>query len=290
MPQHAMADISPPPEQRKTAAARTTEGGLTHGLIRQIDEAQGDPDFMTSLARGLAVLSVFAQHPREVTMPQISNETGISRAAVRRVLHTLARLGYVGEQGRGYVLLPRALGIGNAYAMSSTMTATAQPLLDALRDEVHESCSLGVLDGDDLLYIARAETVRIMSIGLRAGSRLPAYCTSMGRILLAALPADTLRSYMERNPLRPRTARTVTDPQELSQLLARARREGSSLTDQELEIGLRSIAVPVHNSRGEVVAALNIGTQAGRVSLHAMQSQLLPPLKETAQRLGMLLG
>ncbi|MEE7566090.1 helix-turn-helix domain-containing protein, partial [Xanthomonas sp. Kuri4-3] len=265
------AGARPPP------GSPPAERGLTHELMRQIDGLQGDPDFMTSLARGLAVLSVFAQHAREVTMSQISTETGISRAAVRRVLYTLARLGYVGEQGRGYVLLPRVLGIGGAYVASSSMTAAAQPVLDALRDEVHESCSLGVLDGDDLLYIARAETVRIMSIGLRAGSRLPAYCTSMGRVLLAALPHDTLESYLERNPLRPRTERTVTGPREFLEMLARVRREGASLTDQELEIGLRSIAVPVRNRRGEVIAALNIGTQAGRVSLQAVQTQLLPP-------------
>ena len=267
-----------------------SERGLTHELMQQIDQIQGDPDFMTSLARGLAVLSVFSQHPREVTMSQISSETGISRAAVRRVLYTLGRLGYVGEQGRGYVLLPRVLGIGGAFVASSSMTAAAQPVLDALRDTVHESCSLGVLDGDDLLYIARAETVRIMSIGLRAGSRLPAYCTSMGRALLAALPHHTLEAYLERNPLRPRTERTIVQPQEFADMLARVRREGHALVDQELETGLRSIAVPVCGRGGEVVAALNVGTQAGRVSLQAMQTRLLPALKDAAQRLGRLLS
>jgi IclR family transcriptional regulator, pca regulon regulatory protein len=286
-----MAESSKPAARRKAKAAPpAAERGLTHELMQQIDEVQGDPDFMTSLARGLAVLSVFSQHAREVTMSQISSETGISRAAVRRVLYTLTKLGYVGEQGRGYVLLPRVLGIGGAYVASSSMTAAAQPVLDALRDSVHESCSLGMLDGDDLLYIARAETVRIMSIGLRAGSRLPAYCTSMGRVLLAALPHDTLESYLERNPLRPRTERTLTNPQDFLDLLERVRREGVSLVDQELEIGLRSIAVPVRNRSGEVIAALNIGTQAGRVNLQTMQSQLLPALREASARLGTLLS
>jgi len=257
--------------------------------MQLIQDNQGDPDFMTSLGRGLVVLSVFSQHPREVTMSQISTETGISRAAVRRVLYTLEKLGYVGEQGRGFVLLPRVLGMGGAYVASSSMTAAAQPVLDALRDDVHESCSLGVLDGDDVLYVARAETVRIMSIGLRAGSRLPAYCTSMGRVLLAALPHDTLESYLERNPLRPRTERTVTRMDEFLDTLDRVRRDGVALVDQELETGLRSIAVPVHARSGAVVGALNIGTQAGRVSLGVMQSQLLPRLREAAQRLGTLL-
>ncbi|QHB71118.1 IclR family transcriptional regulator C-terminal domain-containing protein [Stenotrophomonas rhizophila] len=279
----------PPSRRPKRAPAPPQDRGLSHELMQLIQDNQGDPDFMTSLGRGLVVLSVFSQHPREVTMSQISTETGISRAAVRRVLYTLEKLGYVGEQGRGFVLLPRVLGMGGAYVASSSMTAAAQPVLDALRDDVHESCSLGVLDGDDVLYVARAETVRIMSIGLRAGSRLPAYCTSMGRVLLAALPHDTLESYLERNPLRPRTERTVTRMDEFLDTLDRVRRDGVALVDQELEIGLRSIAVPVHARSGAVVGALNIGTQAGRVSLGVMQSQLLPRLREAAQRLGTLL-
>ena len=217
---------APPSRRPKRAPAPPQDRGLSHELMQQIQDNQGDPDFMTSLGRGLVVLSVFSQHPREVTMSQISTETGISRAAVRRVLYTLEKLGYVGEQGRGFVLLPRVLGMGGAYVASSSMTAAAQPVLDALRDDVHESCSLGVLDGDDVLYVARAETVRIMSIGLRAGSRLPAYCTSMGRVLLAALPHDTLESYLERNPLRPRTERTVTRMDEFLDTLERVRREG----------------------------------------------------------------
>jgi len=280
---------APPSRRPKRAPALPQDRGLSHELMQLIQDNQGDPDFMTSLGRGLVVLSVFSQHPREVTMSQISTETGISRAAVRRVLYTLEKLGYVGEQGRGFVLLPRVLGMGGAYVASSSMTAAAQPVLDALRDDVHESCSLGVLDGDDVLYVARAETVRIMSIGLRAGSRLPAYCTSMGRVLLAALPHDTLESYLERNPLRPRTERTVTRMDEFLDTLDRVRRDGVALVDQELEIGLRSIAVPVHARSGAVVGALNIGTQAGRVSLGVMQSQLLPRLREAAQRLGTLL-
>lgn len=286
----AAAMSAPPPSRRPgRAPAPPPDRGLAHELMQQIQDYQGDPDFMTSLGRGLAVLSVFSQHPREVTMSQISTDTGISRAAVRRVLYTLVKLGYVGEQGRGYVLLPRVLGIGGAYVASSSMTAAAQPVLDSLRDDVHESCSLGVLDGDDILYVARAETVRIMSIGLRAGSRLPAYCTSMGRVLLAALPRDTLDGYLDRTALRPRTERTITRREEFLETLERVRREGVALVDQELEIGLRSVAVPVRSRSGAVIGALNIGTQAGRVGLGVMQSQLLPRLREAARQLGALL-
>lgn len=279
----------PPSRRPKRPPAPPQDRGLAHELMQQIQDNQGDPDFMTSLGRGLAVLSVFSQHPREVTMSQISSDTGISRAAVRRVLYTLEKLGYVGEQGRGFVLLPRVLGMGGAYVASSSMTAAAQPVLDALRDAVHESCSLGVLDGDDILYVARAETVRIMSIGLRAGSRLPAYCTSMGRVLLASLPRDTLEGYLERNPLRPRTERTVTRMDDFLDLLEKVRREGASLVDQELEIGLRSIAVPVRGATGRVVASLNVGVQAARVSVDRLKEDFLPVLQRGALELSVLL-
>lgn len=279
-----------PNKTRPAAAAMPKRSGLMQELTDQIEAARGDPDFMTSLARGMLVLNALSQHGRELTVSQLSEETGLSRAATGRVVHTLTRLGYVGQQGRGHVLLPRVLGIASAHASRSPMIATAQPVLDALRDAVHESCSLGVLDGDDLLYVARAETVRLMSIGLRAGSRLPAYCTSMGRVLLAELAPAARDAYLRRNPPHPRTPRTVTDPDAFVELLRRVRRDGHALVDQELEIGLRSIAVPVRGRDGRLLAALNIGTQAGRVSLQAMQSTLLPALQAAAVRLGPMLG
>lgn len=278
-----MADT--PRNPRPRTGTDKHQRGLAADIMRRTTECKGDPDFMTSLARGLAVLGAFGQHNREVTLAQLSADTGIPRAAVRRVVHTLGKLGYVDRHGRGFLLKPRALDIGNAYLGTSSLSRAAQPVLDALRDQVHESCSLGILDGDGLLYVARAETVRIMSIGIRPGTRLPAYCTSMGRVLLAALPAETLAGYLERNPLRPRTERTVTDPAHFHAVLERARRAGHALVDQELELGLRSVAVPVHDRHGNVIAALNIGTAAGRVTLAAMQGILLPALREAALRL-----
>ncbi|MGO1072433.1 IclR family transcriptional regulator domain-containing protein [Lysobacter sp. CA199] len=275
----------PPKTDKAKPANATGQRGLAKEIARQTQACEGDPNFMTSLARGLAVLSVFAGHAREVSMSQISLETGISRAAVRRVLYTLGKLGYVGEYAAGYVLAPRVLGIGGAYLSSTALTVASQPVLDALRDEVNESCSLGILDGDELLYVARAETVRIMSIGLRSGSHLPAYCTSMGRVLLAALPPDTLAGYLARTQLRPRTERTVTGQDELLAILDRVRHDGACVVDQELEIGLRSAAVPVRDRDGKVIAALNIGTQSGRVTLSALQTRLVPALKRAAKQL-----
>ncbi|PPU91715.1 IclR family transcriptional regulator domain-containing protein [Xanthomonas albilineans] len=288
-----MSDSPAPPRVRRSPRTRpsatTPEHGLPAELMRRIGACEGDPNFMTSLARGLAVLSAFGQHSRDVSMAQLSADTGIPRAAVRRVLYTLEKLGYVGVHGRGYVLLPRALGIGSGYLSTAALSVAAQPVLDALRDTLHESCSLGVLDGDDLLYVARAETVRLMSISLRAGSRLPAYCTSMGRVLLAAQPPDTLHSYLERNPLRPRTERTITERVPFQTLLERVQRDGYAIVDQELEIGLRSVAVPVNNRQERVVAALNVGTSVSRMTLGHLQNKVLPALKHAAQQLRLLL-
>jgi IclR family pca regulon transcriptional regulator len=158
-------------------------------------------------------------------------------------------------------------------------------LLDRLRDEMSESCSLGVLDGDDLLYVARAETVRIMSIGLNKGSRLPAYCTSMGRVLLADLPADTLAGYLERTALRPRTEYTETDRERFHRLIEQVSKDGYALNNQELEIGLLSIAVPVRDAAGTVIAAMNVGSTTARISRDDLLVKILPPLRSAAAEL-----
>lgn len=273
------------PDRARAVVPGQAETGITARIIEDIHACTGDADFMMSLARGLAVLSTFTRGSRELTMARISRETGIPRAAVRRVLYTLSRLGYVGKQGRGFVLLPRMLALSTAYLASSGLSALAQPVLDQLRDTLHESCSMGILDGDDVLYVARAETVRIMSIGLRAGSRLPAYCTSMGRVLLAALPQATLQAYLQRTPLRPRTGRTVTSRARLVEILDRVRKRGCALVDQELELGLRSVAVAVKDRHGRTIGALNVGTQSGTVPLATLESMILPELRRAADTL-----
>ena len=257
--------------------------------METIESCSGDPDFMTSFARGLAVLRAFTGHSRVLTVSQISLEVGIPRAAVRRALYTMLRLGYVAEHDGGYALLPRVLGIGNAYLSSATLAQMAQPVLDSLRDRIHESCSLGVLDEDEALYVARAETVRIMSIGLRPGSRIPAYCSSLGRMLLAHLPAPRLDAYLASVAMRPRTDRTVVERERLRELLAKARRGGYCIVDQELELGLRSISVPVRAPKGEIIAAINVGTATSRVTLRALENEVLPQLRHAAMQLESLL-
>lgn len=250
-------------------------------------DANGDPEFMTSLARGLSVLRCFADEQRPMTIAQASRLTGLSRSAVNRCLHTLVRLGYAVQEGIHYSLRPKVLALGYAYLSSSTLATRAQPLLDDLRDELHESFSLGVIEEDEVYYVARAETARIMSIALRAGSRLPLYCTSMGRVLLAAQDRASQAAYLKRVDLMRRTPQTCVQPSALLEILSNVAEEGHAVVDEELEQGLRSIAVPVI-ARGRVVGALNIGAQAVRVSVAQLRTRYLPALRRAAQTLGAL--
>jgi IclR family pca regulon transcriptional regulator len=260
--------------------------------VVQIQGFAGDPNFMASLARGLAVIRAFTQQRRSLTIAQVSKRTGIPRAAVRRCLYTLAALGYVGsDDGRNYALRPRILALGHAYLSSTPLVSAVQPLLDQLTSTLHESSSMAVLESDEILYVARSSTTtRLMSIDLGIGSRLPAYCTSMGRVLLAGVAPAELDAYLSRVKLVKLTGRTVTEPAELKVVLTKVRRDGYALVDQELEIGLRSIAVPVADAAGRVVAAINIGTQSSRVSVAEMESKFLPALQAAAHELALLLG
>ena len=257
----------------------------------EIEAMSGDPNFMTSLARGLAVIRGFTQQKRSLTISQLSHRTGIPRAAVRRCLYTLSRLGYVGaEDGRNFSLRPKILGLGHAYLSSTMLASSAQPLLDRVSDLLHESSSIALLEGDEILYVARSSTTRrIMSVDLGIGTRLPAYCTSMGRVLLAHLPPAGLDAYFARVKLIAHTNRTVIAPEKLRKELAAVARNDFAVVDQELELGLRSIAVPVRDLAGKVVAAMNIGTQASRVSLAELERRFLPELRLAARELGSML-
>ncbi len=252
-----------------------------------IAATSGDPNFMTSLARGLAVIRGFSREKRHMTIAQLSHKTGIPRAAVRRCLYTLARLGYVAsEDGRSFALRPKLLGLGHAYLSSTPLVVTAQPFLDRVSDAVNESCSLAILDGDDILYVARSLTSRIISVNLNVGSRLPAYCTSIGHVLLANLPERDLDDYLSRVELHPYTERTIIDPEKLRQQLAGVREADYAIADQLLEPTVRSIAVPVRNAAGSVVAGMNVIVQARRITLRDMKMLYLPPLQAAARELG----
>jgi len=252
----------------------------------EIDALSGDLNFMTSLARGLAVISAFSAQSRSMTIAEVSRSVGIPRAAVRRCLYTLERLGYVASDEQRFSLKSKVLTLGYSYLSSSRLTASAQPFLDRVSGLVQESCSLATLSSDEIVYVARATTSkRIMSIDIAVGTRLPAYCTSMGRVLLAALAPGELDALLERTQLRAFTERSITSREKLRQVLLNVRRNGYALVDQELEIGLRSIAVPVRDGSGKVVAAMNVGTQAARLGIREMETKFLPALREAADEL-----
>ena len=279
-----MPELNPrkPPESEVPAAPPKHSGDS--------DAFTGDPNFMTSLARGLAVIQAFSQRRHHLTISQVSTTTGLSRAAVRRCLYNLAKLGFAGsDDNRHFFLRPRILALGHSYISSMPLATAAQPVLEHISHLLHESCSIATLDGVEIVYIARANVTRIMSIDLGVGSRLPAFCTSMGRAILANLPPEELDSVLARVEFKRYTERTIINPAKLTQALRQIRRDGYSIIDQELEHGLRSMAVPIQNPSGKVVAALNIGAHAQRVSIQEMQTKFLPHLRAAAQELCLLL-
>jgi len=238
-------------------------------------------DFVQSLERGLAVIQTFdAEHPR-LTLSEVAARTGLTRATARRLLLTLGELGYVSTAGRQFSLTPRVLDIGYAYLSSLNVQQIAQPYLEALSERVHESVSVTVLDGVDIVYVARVPTKRIMTISLGLGSRLPAYCTSMGRVLLAELPPDELEAALPAS-LERHTEHTVATVPELAVVLKQVRAQGWAVVDQELEIGLRSVAAPLRDAAGRAVAAMNVSTQVARTSVEQIHEALIPDLVATA--------
>ena len=270
--------------------ARASEAPPTDA--QQIQALAGDPNFMTSLARGLAVVRAFSQQRQRMSIAQLSVRTGIPRAAVRRCLYTLGRLGYVAsDDDRNFSLRPNILALGHAYLASAPLVTSAQPLLNHVSAIVHESCSMAILDGDDILYVARSSSsTRIMSIDLSIGSRLPAFCTSMGRVLLGGLATTELNDYLKRLRATPFTNRTLVARDKLLDAIVDAREAGFALVDQELEIGLCSIAVPVIDPRGRPAASINISVQSARVPIGEMEKVFLPPLRAAAAELALLLA
>ncbi len=241
-----------------------------------------DGDFVQSLERGLAVLRAFDAEHAALTLSDVARITGLTRATARRLLLTFVSLGYMRCDDRRFELTPKVLDIGHSYVSSLQLADIAQPFMEAMSEQVHESVSCAVLDGEEIVYVARVPTTRIMTISLALGSRLPAWCTSLGRVLLADLPGPELDAYLARvRPVR-RTSRTITDPEQLRAALADARRQGWAMVDQELEDGVRSIATALRGRDGRAVAALNCSTHAGRVGLRELRTEFVPALLATA--------
>jgi IclR family pca regulon transcriptional regulator len=249
------------------------------------EEQVRDGDYVQSLERGLSVIRAFdADHPK-LTLSEVATSTGLSRAAARRFLRTLVQLGYMRSDGSRFALRPKILELGYAYLSSLTLPEVAMPHLEQLVEQVHESSSVSELDGDEVIYIARVPTKRIMTVTISVGTRFPAYATSMGRVMLAAQPEERLDTYLGETSLRGLTGHTITNPAALHRELRKIRTQGWALVDQELEEGLRSVAAPIRDADGQVIAAINVSTHAGRRTLDSIVEDLLQPLLATALRI-----
>jgi IclR family transcriptional regulator, pca regulon regulatory protein len=248
--------------------------------------ASSDRDFIQSLDHGLAVLEAFSAKSQSLTVSQAAEIAGLTRATARRVLLTLLALGFVRcDDGREYTLTPRVLRLGYTYLSSLDLRELAEPFLTELADRTRESASLTMLDGTDAVYMARVPTPRVMAVSAKVGSRVPAYATSMGRVLLCHLPAERLDAYFREAKLARLTSHTVTDERELRTILEAVRQQGWALVDEELEDGLRSIAAPIRDRDGGVTTALTVCGHAGRVTVEQLHDEFLPCLLEAVERL-----
>ena len=246
-------------------------------------------DVMQGLAKGLAVIEAFQEDAVRLSVSEVAERTGLDRATARRCLLTLDALGYADYDGKYFRLAPRTLRLGHAYYRSATLPAKVQPVLDELSQATGESASVSLLDGTEVIYVARASQKRVMAINLMPGSRLPAYCASMGRVLLAALPPAEARAILERSERIAYTPHTVTEVAALVKILAKISRDGFAGIDQELELGLCSLSVPLYDAAGRVVAAMNVGANIARSALPEMIERYLPLLLRGQERLRPLL-
>ena len=257
-------------------------------LIEATVPRPGDT-YVQSFARGLQVVRSFSAQAPQQTLSEVAQRTGLTRAGARRILLTLQTLGYVESDGKWFRLTPRILDLGFAYLSSMPIWNLAEPEVEALVDRVKESSSIAVLDGTEIVYVMRVPTHKIMKISLGIGSRLPAFCTSLGRVLLSGQEDSEIARHLEAEPLTAFTRHTVTDPSTLLKRIQQVRRQGWCVVNQELEEGLISVAAPLDGSHGRIIAAINLSGQANRTDARAVQEQLLPSLLETAQTIGRLL-
>lgn len=279
--------ISLPPVPAPTPPSFTDPDALPAETIARFRD---DPDFVTALARGLAVLLALSDKKRRMSIAQVSHRTGIPRAAARRSLHTLANLGFVAaDDSRRFYLRPRVLSFSHAYLSASPLAVLAQPILDRLGESLREACSLAILDGDEIVYLARSASSRIMSPALNVGRRLPAYCTSIGHVLLAQLPAEELEGYLARARFHPYTEYTLTSAEKIRQVLHAVRDSGYAYASQQMEQRLCTIAVPVRDSAGHYVAGINVILQGRLLAAPDMADQFFRPLHDAALELGSLL-
>jgi IclR family pca regulon transcriptional regulator len=259
--------------------------GSAMGSVESFAAQAGNPDFVLSLARGLRVIESFAGYQEGRSIVEIAQLTQLSRAAIRRLLLTLEFLGYVERTRQVYRLKTQVLRLGFSFLSSSSVVEAARPVLERITEVVHESSSMAMLDKGEIVYVARSAASRVLAAGLSVGSRLPAYCTSMGRVLLASLQDAELDAYLRNLKPKAYTPKTIVKIPQLRDAIREAGKLGYAIVNEELEAGLRSIAVPVYNRSNRIVAAINVGTHVSRVDRSALVKTCLPALQSGAQTL-----
>jgi IclR family pca regulon transcriptional regulator len=242
-------------------------------------------DHVGSLERGLAVMEILARHPAGMTLTGMAEEAGLTRAGARRFLLTLATAGYATQSGRLFSLSPRLLTVARTWLSGASLWTFAAPIMREIAAQLNEACSAAILSGEDVVYVARVPGRRILSVSLDIGTRLPAYCTSMGRVLLSGLPPDDLETFLGQATIDRRTPKTIVARPLLAEAIRKARTDGFAIVDEELELGLRSIAVPISDRTGRIVAAINVSTQSARFTVAEMREKILPVLLGAKQRI-----
>ncbi len=241
--------------------------------------------YVQSFARGLAVIRSFSADAPSQTITDVAQRTGLTRAGARRILHTLQALGYMEIDGRQFRLTAKVLDLGFAYLSSLPLWSLAEPFMEALVRDINESSSIAVLNGNEIIYVLRVPTQKIISINLGVGSRLPAYCSSMGRVLLADLSDAELEEQLATTELLARTPYTLTQADRIREEILRVRQQGWALINQELELGLISLAAPITNRNGKAMAAINVGMHISRMDAGQAQRDILPKIVATARQL-----
>ena len=239
-------------------------------------------DLVGSLEKGLAVMEVLAAHPDGMTLTEMAEAAALTRAGARRFLLTLVASGYALQDGRNFRLSPRLLTVARTWVGGASLWTFAEPFMREVSERASESCSAAVLSDLDVVYVARVGATRILSVAVHVGTRLPAWCTSMGRVLAAGLTDADIDAFATRSAPSPLTPKSLASPEALGNVIRKARADGFALVDEELELGLRSIAVPIRDRTGKTVAAINVSTQTARFSAEALEREVLPLLRKAA--------
>ncbi|WP_394778929.1 IclR family transcriptional regulator C-terminal domain-containing protein [Undibacterium sp.] len=261
----------------------------TDGQVSPQARSSEEKEYVAGLEKGLSIIEAFGIQNRAMTLSEAAEITGHTRASARRSLLTLQRLGYVEWDGKYFKLAPRVLRLGHAYVTSNPLSKIVQPILEALSERSRESSSLAVLDNTEVVFVARAATRRSLSNGLSLGSRLPAFCAATGRVLLAALPPEEAENLLKRSRRFQLTPHTKTDVDEIMGILEEVRRHGYSLCDEELELGVRSISVPVRDAAGRVVSSMSVVASTARYTHEQVLASLLPQLESARRMLSTML-